>query len=194
MSDSSPQPAPGSPPAESEELGPLEPTPISPVYAGFWRRAVALVIDVLLVGVPLTAILFAFFPEQLMLEAVEPPPLTVQFLLYQAFTIVVWLVYVAGFESSRYQATVGKHIMGILVTDRKFQRAGFGQCVKRGWIYWLPGAVSLIDALMHIMVLQLIAFVVVLVSCVMVAFTARKQALHDIIAHCYLIRRNEARD
>lgn len=186
------EPSPPFPPPPGD-LEAMEPPPPRPVFAGFRRRTVALFIDLLLVAVPMFVMILIFFPETLMLEAGTPPPTTAGHVIFQILAIFAWIAYMAGFESSRYQATVGKHVMGILVTDRRFRRASFGRCVKRGWFYWLPGAVALIDTALQVMVLQTVAFAVVLVSCAMVAFTARKQALHDILADCYLIRRDESK-
>ena len=44
--------------------------------------------------------------------------------------LVVWL-YFAGMESSKLQATIGKLIVGVKVTDMKFKRITFSHATKR---------------------------------------------------------------
>ena len=194
MSDSYP-----TPPPESDDMGPLEPTPIRPVYAGFWRRVAAFVVDFLVIVVPAFVLSLVFFTDVVIFNPeaatgdVQPPQGTTKFLVFQIAVLLLWIVYRAGLESSRFQATLGKQLLGILVTDRKYQRASFGQCFLRGWFYWLPGIMGVVDTLLQVAMLQLVALIVSLVSCVMVAFTARKQGLHDIMVQCFVLRRSEAR-
>lgn len=73
-----------------------------------------------------------------------------------------WL-YFALMESSASQATLGKRAMGLIVTDGKGQRIAFGQATGR----YFGAAVSTITAYVGYM---------------LAGWTARKQALHDLMA------------
>lgn len=51
---------------------------------------------------------------------------------YAAF--LLWLVYSAIFEASAYQATPGKRLLGLKVTDSQGKRLTFAQsCWRNGW-------------------------------------------------------------
>jgi uncharacterized RDD family membrane protein YckC len=73
-----------------------------------------------------------------------------------------WL-YEAFMESSSYQATVGKMIFGMKVTDLNGNRISFERATGRHFAKWLSG-------------------VILGIGYIMVAFTERKQGLHDILA------------
>ncbi len=73
-----------------------------------------------------------------------------------------WL-YFALMESSPTQATLGKRVMGIIATDGKGQRLSFGQASGR----YFAGAIS---------------YITLYIGYALAGWTARKQALHDLIA------------
>ncbi|MEP6881522.1 MAG: RDD family protein [Dokdonella sp.] len=73
-----------------------------------------------------------------------------------------WL-YFALMESSPTQATLGKRLMGIIATDGKGQRLSFGQASGR----YFAGAIS---------------YITLYIGYALAGWTARKQALHDLIA------------
>lgn len=83
--------------------------------------------------------------------------------------IVGWL-YHAWLESSTVQATPGKLALGIMVTDLEGGRISFGRASVRFFGMFVSAFIFLIGFLM-------------------VAFTRRKQALHDIIAGCLVVNR-----
>jgi uncharacterized RDD family membrane protein YckC len=93
-----------------------------PIYAGFWRRAAAIVVDSLILGIPLLVI------DHLMLARGKAA-----FLL----SIVAGLFYYAGLHSSKLQATVGKLAFGIKVIDLEGKRIGIGRAVGRYFATWL---------------------------------------------------------
>jgi uncharacterized RDD family membrane protein YckC len=79
-----------------------------------------------------------------------------------------WL-YEAFMESSSYQATLGKMIFGMKVTDLNGNRISFERATGRHFAKWLSA-----------MVLG--------IGYIMVGFTERKQGLHDLLAGT-LVRR-----
>jgi uncharacterized RDD family membrane protein YckC len=103
---------------------PLEGIRKSP-YVGFWNRFYAAFIDwivsnilVLILGIGLG--LFGIFIPWLVSD--------ISILL---FSILVAFIYHAGFESSKYQATIGKQVIGIKVTDLEGNRISFGRAFFR---------------------------------------------------------------
>ncbi len=140
----------------------------SMVYAGFWARVGARVIDgvitylailfVMLLAVLLTGGMDAFSGEQL---HSEPPPLF-GVLVFAALLIGPWL-YFALMESSSWQATLGKRALGMRVTDLHGQRISFAQATGRYFA-------------------TILCYLTLYIGFLMAAFTHRKQALHDMVA------------
>lgn len=147
-------------------------TPFAPAaprfhYAGFWLRFWAYLIDCcVLVALPiLIAVIIAplFFTGNV----------GIAFLGIWIFIVPVvlaegWLYY-ALMESSGYQATLGKRALGLKVTGMYGERITFGRATVRYFGKILSGL------MLHI-------------GFIMAAFTEKKQALHDMIASCLVIR------
>jgi uncharacterized RDD family membrane protein YckC len=155
-------------------------------YAGFWRRVVATLFDVFLLA-PLvfglgTLVLPQPTPEELAArELLTSGRLTgeARQRVQQRFTIravyfwelafLVGAPYYVLLESSTLRGTVGKHILGLRVTDLNGRRIGPGRAVKR----YLGRLVSAMP---------------VWYGFAMVGLTSHKQALHDFIAGTLVIR------
>jgi len=86
------------------------------------------------------------------------------------FLALEWL-YFAGMESSERQATFGKAAMSLRVTDLEGRRLSFGHATGRFFAKIVSG---------------LIPFAI---GYIMAGFTAKKQALHDIIAGTLIFRK-----
>ena len=84
-------------------------------------------------------------------------------------TLVSWL-YFAFMESSDRQATFGKMALGIVVTDLEGKKIGFGRATGRYFA-------------------RLLSFLILLIGVIMVAFTAKKQGLHDMIAGTLVVKK-----
>lgn len=123
------------------------------VYAGFWKRAVAFLIDAIIVGV-IIGVSDLIFAEW----------------LAGLIGVVAGWLYWAGMESSARQATIGKQVMNIYVTDLFGQRISFMRATGRYLGKILSGMILLIGYFMA-------------------GFTARKQALHDILANTLVLDR-----
>ena len=80
-----------------------------------------------------------------------------------------WL-YLALSESSTKQATLGKMAMGIKVTDLHGDRISLGRASGR-------------------CLAKIVSTVIVLIGYLMIAFTRRKQGLHDIMAGCLVVNK-----
>jgi uncharacterized RDD family membrane protein YckC len=156
------------------------------LYAGFWLRVVAALIDGLVIGIPLGILFFAtivsMLPALMQIGRAANPMLIVGvFLPRILFALLVYLVaswlYWAAMESSAWQATLGKRALGLYVTDLNGIRATFGRTSGRFFAGRGIGTVPSVGGLYF------------LVSCILVAFTEKQQALHDIIAGTLVMRR-----
>lgn len=85
------------------------------LYAGFWRRVAAFIIDCLVLLIPY-AVLTALDRQHPLVAVLQ--------------TLLLWL-YFAAFESSKLQATPGKLAIGLFVTDACGRRIGFGRATGR---------------------------------------------------------------
>jgi uncharacterized RDD family membrane protein YckC len=75
-------------------------------------------------------------------------------------------------ECSEWQATVGKKVLGLMVTDMAGRRVSFGRSTGRHFAKIITNMVP--------------AFI----GYIMAGFTEKKQALHDMIAGCLVVRRS----
>ncbi len=143
-----PLPAAQSPAAAVAAACPYTPVGAAAVgYGGFWIRVVAFIID----GIIVRAVAWPF---SMIFGLGGLAGMLVVFgsWLYEAFML-----------SSPYQATLGKMIFGMKVTDLSGNRISFARATGRHFAKWLSG-----------MILG--------VGYIMVGFTERKQGLHDMLA------------
>src|SRR5450759_1611861 len=98
-------------------------TETSYVYAGFWLRLVAAVVDVLAMYMPLVFAFFLVMVVTKLVNAKKGYDPAIMFLVASSMAIIVgtWL-YFAVMESSPWQATLGGKLLGLYVTDLHGQR------------------------------------------------------------------------
>ena len=141
-------------------------------YAGFLRRAVAAIIDLCLLGFLQAIIMVAVIAGMTFGESSEQTAVILTVALNLAIFVAMWL-YFALMESSKLQATLGKMIIGVVVSDLDGNRISFGRATGR----YFGKAVST---------------VILMIGYMMAGWTGRKQALHDIMAKCLVIRKPRA--
>ena len=135
-------------------------------YAGFWRRAVALLLDTILVSI----VLFAAMMLTLVVviaavgqdDAYAIPAVSV-------VSLLVSILWFPVLECGPWQATPGKRIARIYVTDSEGQRISFWRSLGRT-------------------LLKFISSIAVMIGYFMAGFTSKKQALHDLMAGCLVVR------
>jgi uncharacterized RDD family membrane protein YckC len=141
-------------------------------YGGFWIRVVAAIIDAIILRIVVAPIHFIFGGLGLagMMSGIHPIGLAALGggVTFIALVFGSWL-YEAFMESSSYQATLGKMICGMKVTDLNGNRISFERATGRHFAKWLSG-----------MFLG--------IGFIMVGLTERKQGLHDLLAGT-LVRR-----
>ena len=153
-------------------------------YAGFWLRLVAAILDniVLIVpSVPLFILMFASLVPEIAAARGNPMLLMASMLPRIIFLVVVivcmkWL-YWALMESSGWQGTIGKKALGLYVTDMEGNRVSFGRASGRFWGGRGLAHVAGVGGLYY------------LVDCICAGVTERKQAVHDMIAGCLVMRK-----
>ena len=162
-----------------------EENPLTGDYAGLGRRVVAFLIDaiMLLIFIAIAAAFFSLIqgvkylyyitvqraPIAVLTEAGTPeaalgPIITSLGVL---FIIIPWL-YFAGFECSRGQATPGKTLMQIVVTDKEGNRISFARATLRHFA-------------------KFISTLIIFIGFIMIGLTKKRQGLHDKIAGCLVL-------
>ncbi len=106
---------------------------VVPLYAGFWRRAAAAVIDSLVLIIPNIAVSVALYNR---------PGLT--FLV----NLLVSCAYFALFHASERGATPGKMLFGVRVTDLAGERISIARGVGRYFATWVSTIILCIGWLM----------------------------------------------
>jgi uncharacterized RDD family membrane protein YckC len=156
--------------------------PSTRVYAGFWLRFVAHLIDGLILGAVFFAMLVpVFFMTGLgaaikSIDSTRPPdPVIVATLvssvaLLAGGSLLIGWLYNAYFESSEWQGTVGKKVMNLIVTDLEGNHVTFARASGRFFAKIISGLIPLG------------------IGYIMAGFTERRQALHDMIASCLVLR------
>ncbi|HUW07578.1 MAG TPA: RDD family protein [Williamwhitmania sp.] len=158
-----------------------EPTPR---YAGFWLRLAAFIIDsfILQLAGGIIALPIILTMVGGIIAASQQPETTTKvigiisvvagsiLLLVLIFLTIGWLYY-AIMESSTPQGTLGKMAVGIKVTDMQGNRITFARATGRFFG-------------------KIISKMILYVGFIMAGFTEKKQALHDIMADCLVVRKD----
>jgi uncharacterized RDD family membrane protein YckC len=170
-------PAPAyAPPAQTGWQAPA--APLTAAYAGFWLRFVAWIIDRIVLQFAGSIITLPFATSMGIRELMRTHPSSPEdfiplFENMRKFFLIIlvleWLYY-ALLESSAWQATLGKKALGLEVTDLAGARVSFGRATGRYFARY-------------------ISFFTIGIGYIMAGFTAKKQALHDMIAGTLVIRK-----
>lgn len=142
-------------------------------FAGFWLRLAAGVIDSFIVGI--AGALFYFFLAFVvgMVLAIggagQEMAVFVDILIGKILVHIIYWLYFAIQHSSSAQATLGMRALGMAIVDEDGERITFGRATGRYFASYLSAIILMIGYLM-------------------IAFTARKQALHDMIAKTLVVR------
>ena len=150
------------------------------VMAGLWRRFAASVIDGVVTGVasyalliPLTLVL-GISLSSLAENELAGAGASVSFMLfYYGISLGLPMLYFAWMHSSRTQASLGKMAVGAKVVRTNGEPIGFWRALLR--------------YLAYLVFTVLTCGVGVLISGLMVAFTERKQALHDMLCDTLVV-------
>ena len=129
------------------------------VYGGFWARFIALMLDSAIITVIGVVLMVALF------MAMGATGVLIGNIAFFILQLLYWPV----MESSARQATFGKRLMGLQVTDLQGDRTSFVKSLLRN-------------------LAKILSSLILMVGFLLAAFTARKQGLHDIVAGCLVVR------
>ncbi|AGG90743.1 MULTISPECIES: RDD family protein [Rhodanobacter] len=146
-------------------------------HAGFWKRVAAYILDAIVLYIPQVLIEKAFGGDaakaalkQASLDAVGNPDAMMAANMHYYSTmwpamlliVVLGVLYFTVCESSAWQGTLGKLALGIRVTDLEGRRISFPRALGRYFA-------------------KILSAIILGVGFLMVAWTQRKQGLHDMI-------------
>ena len=136
-------------------------------YAGFWCRFAAMLIDaiILSVGASIIGSIIGAFVRAAMPGTVEEA-----LVLCKIIALAMGWLYFALMESSSTQGTLGKMALGIIVTDMNRGRVSLGRATGRHFA-------------------KFVSVLTLLIGYIMAGFTDKKQALHDMIADCLVLKK-----
>ena len=106
-------------------------------------------------------------PQTMMTDNIQVTSVAVS--MPQVIMLVASWVYFAGLESSAWQATVGKKMLGMQVTDTSGERIDFIKATIRYFA-------------------KILSSFILMIGFIMVAFTEKKQGLHDFIAGTVVLK------
>ncbi|MEB3702599.1 RDD family protein [Candidatus Bealeia paramacronuclearis] len=162
-------------------------------YAGFWRRVLAFLIDMIIFA----GGIFLFSIPQLMsqilmhtrqgmsfveawsnvLEEVEylmsamflEESFNPQMFTFGMMWITIFTILISLLESSKWQASPGKKVVGLKVCDINGEQLDFSQSFLRNF-----------NKVFSMIILDL--------GFILAGLTRRRQALHDLMAHCLVMK------
>jgi uncharacterized RDD family membrane protein YckC len=172
-------------PIATQTVAPIAYAHSSVQYAGFWLRLVAYLIDSAVLGLGFMALFIPFammtglFAALGQMRAGEDPRDVGAVLggtfflglstLISLSVLGTWL-YHAKMESSLWQATLGKKALNLRVTDFNGAPISFARATGRHFAKFITSLIPLG------------------IGYALAGFTERKQAVHDIIASCLVLR------
>ena len=136
-------------------------------YAGFWLRFVAYLIDYILLSI--VSWIF-IIPTLITIENPSSIGFLFWFIFYFALSFILPWLYFALMEASTKQATLGKMALGIIVTGEAGNRISFARATGRYFA-------------------KIISVWILYIGFIMIAFTKKKQGLHDLIATTLVIKK-----
>jgi uncharacterized RDD family membrane protein YckC len=154
-------------------------------YAGFWLRFVAVIIDGIILGavqfvaiMPVLGIMGIGIADNMenfdSSDQAEAMSMVASMMAMAGVAQIVFLViqtlYYSLMESSSYQASVGKMVLGLKVTDTNGAKLDFTKALIRN-------------------LCKIISSMILLIGYLMAAFTEKKQALHDMIANTLVVKK-----
>ncbi|MBL0741723.1 RDD family protein [Chryseolinea lacunae] len=154
-------------------------------YAGFWLRFVAIIIDGIIVGIvqgvlimPVLGIFGLGIAKSAQnLEAGDEAQALSMVAGIMALMgiaqLVFWVIqilYHTLMESSKYQGSVGKIVLGLKVTDLEGNKLDFGKAFVRN-------------------LCKVVSGLILCIGYIMAGLTEKKQALHDMIASTLVVKK-----
>lgn len=167
------QPQPAQQPHSYQQAPQGQYAPTGPQYGGFWIRLVAALIDGLIISIIgyLGSLIVGFVVGGFVgMVGNADAGIGMGMLAGGLFSFVINWYYFTYMESSKKQATFGKAAVGLIVTDLNGNRISFGKANVRFFS-------------------KILSCLILYIGFLMVAFTKKKQGLHDMIAETLVIKK-----
>ena len=142
-------------------------------YAGFWIRVVAIIVDIIVISIPLGIIAFFLGIAYAASGGTDPTVLTRNGILPWVIILIEWIYFIT--MTSTTGATLGKMLVGITVKSANGQKLSLGQIILRETVG------------------RIIAGIILCIGYIAVAFTARKQGVHDMIAKTVVVYKDPSK-
>lgn len=154
-------------------------------YAGFWKRFLAVIIDGILIGAvrwiiitPILATMGIGVAQEIQSLDSDDPSTALPIIgtiaamagIAAVVSSVIWVLYYSLMESSKYQGTVGKIALGMIVTDTNGAKLDFTKALVRN-------------------LCKIISSMILCIGYIMAGLTEKKQGLHDMIANTLVVNK-----
>jgi uncharacterized RDD family membrane protein YckC len=142
-------------------------------YAGFWVRTGAYLIDAVVLWIGQMVIFTVLGVSMFAADPMDPEAAgmfaSTGGILAYLVSLVGSILYFVLMESSAKQATLGKMSLGLIVTDDAGNRISAARATGRYFA-------------------KILSSLILLIGFIMVAFTERKQGLHDMLAGTLVLK------
>ncbi len=146
-------------------------------FAGFGQRLVAYLIDIVPIIIILNFVAYFVFginPMQrsesvIIIRGLEFEEFRILRIMVRYISFIVWIVYCAFMEASKYRGTLGKRMLGITVIDETGSPPSLATSMIRN-------------------LTKIISYLVLALGFLWVVFHKEKRAWHDIIARTFVVK------
>lgn len=139
-------------------------------YAGFWIRLLAYLLDSIIVSIVSCPLGVVVGMMGVITEVDEnSPQMFFGNMFVNVISLIIGWLYFSLTESSSWQATVGKRLLSLRVTDMNGNRLNFGRATGRYFG-------------------KVLSSMICLIGFIMVAFSEKKQGLHDLLANTLVVK------
>lgn len=156
-------------------------------YAGFWLRFVAAFIDAILLSIvdwiilaPILAMIGITASGGFPFSGMDTDDIDIAALVatLTAMFGIAWIIkrgvdilYHSFMESSKFQGSIGKMALGLIVTDTNGAKLDFTKAFIRN-------------------ISKIVSYFILCIGYIMAGFTEKKQALHDMIANTLVVKKS----
>lgn len=141
-------------------------------YASFWKRTAAYLVDGIIYGIcsGIVSWTIAMVMGAAVVASGDITPAKVFMGWCVSFTVAIacYIAYYVWPESSAWQATIGKKLFGLKVTDANGQRISFWRSLGRNFG-------------------MILSWLLLCIGCLMCLWTEKRQCLHDKLADCLVV-------
>ena len=147
------------------------------LYAPLIRRALAEIVDMLIVAIPIIIVVILGFVNVFDFEKIDENPIMIPLMIFGIFFsscgFGIFMLLVYSFLEGKYCATPGKWLLKIRVVGTDLKPCGFGRAFLRNILRFVDG------------------FFNYLVGILIIAFTDNQQRIGDMAAQTIVIKKQD---